>query len=422
MISRFSGEIVQFAWPPTRQRYWEHAQMNRESMRMDQSFGPLSEALRRIATEVAAPHAADVDSKARFPAESVAALRDAGLLSAGVPRELGGAGCSLQEQARLCATLAQACGSSAMVLAMHYIQVACIARHGLESECFRDYLRGLVAGQHLLASMTSEVGTFGETRTSVCAVERRDGRFVLNKDATTGSYCAHADAILVTCRRDPQAPGPDQVLVLVRREDCTLKQTTSWDTLGMRGTCSPGFRLESSGPEAQILPGAFADSSAQTMVPYSHVLWSSLWWGIAADAVAKAANFVRGQARQSPGTTPPTASRLAEVSRQLQDMKQLWLSAARDFDALGADAAGREQLLSMAWALRLNNLKISCSEAAPQIVHRALQIVGILGYKNDSPFSLGRQYRDSLSASLMISNDRIAAKSASMLLVFKDAP
>jgi len=396
--------------------------MNREPIRVDQSFGLMLEAVRRIAAEVAAPHAAHVDDKARFPEETVAALRAAGLLSAPVPHEFGGAGCTMQELAQLCATLAQACGSSAMVLAMHYIQVACIARHGLASEFFRGYLCELVQRQDLLASMTSEVGTFGETRTSICAVEREGGHFVLNKDATTGSYCAHADAILVTCRRDKEAPGADQVLVLVQREDCSLKQTSSWDTLGMRGTCSPGFRLESRGPGEQILPGAFADSSAQTMVPYSHILWSSLWWGIAADAVAKAANFVRGQARQAPGTVPPTASRLAEVSMQLQNMRQLWQSAAQAFDAVPTDAQGQEQLLSMAWALRLNNLKISCSEAAPQIVHRALQIVGILGYKNDSAFSLGRQYRDSLSASLMISNDRIAAKSASMLLVFKDAP
>jgi acyl-CoA dehydrogenase len=396
--------------------------LDRETVRMDQGFETMLAAVRRIAGEIAAPNAADVDSKARFPSETLAALRQEGLLCAAVPRELGGTGCGLHELAQLCAALAQACGSSAMVLAMHYIQLACIARHGLESEFFRGYLRDLVKHQYLLASMTSEVGTYGETRTSICAVEREGGRFVLNKDATTGSYCAHADAILVTCRRDKDAPGTDQVLVLVRKEDFTLKQTTSWDTLGMRGTCSPGFRLESSGPQQQILPGAFADSSAQTMVPYSHVLWSSLWWGIAADAVGKAANYVRGQARQAPGTVPPTASRLAEVSTQLQNMKQLWQSAAQAFDAIAPDPAAQEQLLSMGWALRLNNLKISCSEAAPQIVHRALQVVGILGYKNDSPFSLGRQYRDSLSASLMISNDRIAAKSAAMLLVFKDAP
>jgi acyl-CoA dehydrogenase len=388
--------------------------------RIDQNFGSLFGAVRRIALEVAAPHAHDVDKNARFPTETINALREAGLMSAVVPRELGGAGCSMGELAQLCSALAQACGSSAMVLAMHYSQLACIARHGLQSDYFRGLLRDVVTHQYLLASMTSEVGTFGDTRSSICAVQRRDGRFVLNKDATTGSYCEHADAILVTCRRDPTAAASDQVLVLVRREEFKLTTTSTWDTLGMRGTCSPGFRLESSGPAEQILPGAFADSSAQTMVPYSHILWSSLWWGIAADAVARAATFVRGQARQTPGSVPPTAHRLAEVSIQLQAMKQSWLSAAQAFDALGSAPGDQEQLLSMGWALRLNNLKVSCSETAPQIVHRALQIVGILGYKNDSPFSLGRHYRDVLSASLMIANDRIAAKSASMLLVFKD--
>ena len=397
--------------------------MSPQPPRADQSFSLLIEATRRIATDVVARHAADVDSQARFPTETLAALRHAGVLSAAVPRALGGAQCSMLELTQLCSTVSQACGSSGMVLAMHYIQVGCIARHGQESEFFQGYLRDLVQHQYLLASMTSEVGTYGDTRSSICAVERQgDGRFVLNKDATTGSYCAHADAILVTCRRDKEATASDQVLVLVKREDCTLTQTTSWDTMGMRGTSSPGFRLESAGAALQIVPGAYADSSAQTMVPFSHILWASLWWGIAADAVGKAANFVRGQARQTPGTVPPTATRLAEVSMQLESMKQNWQSAAQAFDAIATSAAGQEELLSIRWALRLNNLKISCSEAAPQIVHRALQIVGILGYKNDSPFSLGRQYRDSLSASLMISNDRIAAKSASMLLVFKDAP
>lgn len=379
------------------------------------SFDTLLNSIREVSTTVAARHANEVDAQARFPSETIAALRDAGLLSAPVQQAFGGAGCSMLQLAQLCATLAQGCGASGMVLAMHYIQVACLVRHGADDAYFAEYLRDLVKYQPLLASMTSEVGTFGDTRSSVCAVERQGARFVLNKDATTGSYCAHADAILVTSRRDAQAPASDQVLVLVKREDSTLTQTTSWDTLGMRGTCSPGFRLESSAPVEQIVPGAFGDIAAQTMVPYSHILWSALWWGIAADAVNRAATYVRGEARKNPGTVPPTAMRLAEVSAQLQGMRQQWQASAQAFDQ-----ASEQELLDMAWALRLNNLKIACSDAAPQIVHRALQIVGVLGYKNDSPFSLGRHYRDVLSASLMISNERIAAKSASMLLVHKD--
>jgi acyl-CoA dehydrogenase len=377
-------------------------------------------AVQNIAAKVALVHAADVDTKARFPSETVDALRAAKVLSAPVPRELGGAGCDMRELAAMCSTLAQACGSSAMVLAMHYIQVACIVRHAQQSAFFQRYLENLVKQQFVLASMTSENGTFGETRTSICAVERNGGRFKLDKDATTGSYCEHADGILVTCRRAPDAAGSDQVLVLVKKGDYKLTQTTTWDTLGMRGTCSPGFKLESSGPEEQIVPGSFADSSAQTMVPYSHILWSSLWWGIAANAVSLAAEFVRAGARKNPGTVPPTAVRLAEVSNQLQAMRHNWLALATEFDDLGDAPAGRNELLSISWALKMNNLKINASETAPQIVHKALQIIGILAYKNDTKFSLGRQFRDTLSAALMISNERITSKSASMLLVLKD--
>lgn len=377
-------------------------------------------AVTTIARTVATENAADVDAKSRFPQETIAALKQAGALSAGVPRELGGAGCNLRELAAMCSTLSQGCGSSGMVLAMHYIQVACIVRHGLESAYFRRYLQDLVKHQYLLGSMTSEVGTSGDTRSSICAVERADGRFTLNKDATTASYCAHADGILVTSRRVADSPPSDQVLTLVRKGDYKLTQTTTWDTMGMRGTCSPGFKLESSGPEEQIVPGPFADSSAQTMVPYSHILWASLWWGIAADAVGRAARFVRAEARKKPGTVPPGALRLAEVSTQLQAMRHNWLTLANEFDTFDARPDGREELLSIGWALKMNNLKVNASETAPQLVHMALQIIGVMGYKNDSKFSVGRHYRDSLSAALMISNDRILSKSASMLLVFKD--
>lgn len=402
-----------------------------------QESSQLLQEVRRIAREVAAPAASAVDREARFPHESIAALRAARALSAAVPVEFGGAGLGLAELGNLCRALAQGCASSGMVLAMHTIQVACIVRHAAGNPFFEGYLRQLASGQFLLASMTSEVGTFGETRTSVCAIEpdaADERRFRLAKDATTGSYCAHADAILVTARRNPEAAPSDQVLTLVRREDCTLEQVGGWDTLGMRGTCSPGFRLASAASREQILPADFADISALTMVPYSHVLWAALWSGIAADAHAKAASFVRGQARKAPGQTPQTALRLAELTVTLQAMRHHWQSVAAEFDALAlpagslgagpgtpASPAGEPHpLAKIGWSLKFNSLKTSAAERAPEIVHGALQIVGILGYKNDTPFSLGRHYRDALSAALMISNDRIAAQSANMLLVFKD--
>lgn len=87
----------------------------------------------------------------------------------------------------------------------------------------------------------------------------------------------------------------------------------------------------------------------------------------------------------------------------------------------GLECRSPGELNTIGWALEMNNLKIACSEAAPRIVHEALQIIGLNGYKNDSRFSVGRHHGDALSASLMISNGRVAGKSASMLLVFKDS-
>jgi acyl-CoA dehydrogenase len=383
-------------------------------------FESLRAAVRQIATTVAAVHAADVDSKGRFPRETIDALKVAKVLSAPVPAEFGGAGLNMAQLSALCAIVSGACGSSGMVLAMHYIQVACIARHHGDSPFFKGYLAEIVETQPLMASITSEVGTSGDTRSSICAVQREGGRFILNKKATTGSYCGHADSILVTCRREESSPKSDQALVLVRKSDAKLTQTTSWDTMGMRGTCSPGFDLESSGPEEQIMPVPYGDIAAQSMVPYSHIMWSALWWGIANDAAAKASTYVRGEARRNPGVVPQTANRLAEVSIQLQAMKHNWQAVAAEFDEIVTEPDAAEKLQSIGWALKMNNLKMGSSEAAPQIVHKALQIVGIMGYKNDSPLSLGRHYRDALSGSLMVSNDRIMGKSASMLLVFKD--
>jgi acyl-CoA dehydrogenase len=383
-------------------------------------FNFLQLSVQKIATETAEAHASDVDENARFPIETISALKAVKALSAPIPKEFGGLGCNLQQLAQLCSTVSAACGSSGMVLAMHYIKLACIIRHSSKSDFFKSYLQELVSHQYLLASITSEVGTYGDTRSSICALERNEGHFILKKQATTGSYCAHADAILITCRRDSEAPSNEQILVLAKREDIKLTQTTSWDTMGMRGTCSPGFDVEVTGNESQVLPDSFAEIAAQTMVPYSHILWSALWWGIANGAAHKSAAFVRAQARKTPGTLPPNATRLAELNVQLQAVKHNWQSLASEFDEINALSDAKNKLQDLGWALKMNNLKISTSDQAPQIVHKALQILGLQGYKNDSKYSLSREYRDTLSGSLMISNDRVASKSAALLMVYKD--
>ena len=107
----------------------------------------------------AGPAADDVDRNARFPSEALEALRGAGALSAAVPEGLGGEGASLDTVARCCFELGRRCSATAMVFAMHQIQVLTIARHLDGAPWFEAYLRELHQEQRLIASVTSEVGT-----------------------------------------------------------------------------------------------------------------------------------------------------------------------------------------------------------------------------------------------------------------------
>lgn len=366
-----------------------------------------------------APYAAEVDRDARFPREAFLALREAALLSAYVPREYGGMGLDIVQTAKICEALGHYCGSTAMIYAMHCIQVACVVHHAQQSEYFRNYLRQLVAEQRLMASATTEIGTGGDLLSSICAVVVELDTFTLTKKAPVISYGEHADDILVTARRSVDAPPSDQVHVLVRRGEYTAEPLSTWDTMGFRGTCSSGFTLTAHGTIDQILPTPFNDILGQTMHAYSHIVWGALWSGIAADAVNRARAFVRVEARKTPGETPLSAVRLAEVDLLLQEMRHNVDSMAREYhERLTADRP--EAFESFGFSIRTNNLKLSCSQRIVEIIGKALLICGISGYRNDSQYSLARHLRDAYGAALMVNNDRITKLNATMLLAHRE--
>lgn len=373
-----------------------------------------------VADEFAAPNADAVDRDARFPIETIEALRDARALSAFVPTRLGGDGVGFETLAAACFELGRRCGASAMVFAMHQIQVVTIARHLEDADWFEEYLAALASEQRLIASATSEVGTGGDMGRSIAAVTpAADGSSTFEKQAPTVSYGSHADDLLVTLRRTPEAEPGDQVLALARKEQIALEQTGTWDPLGMRGTCSPGYVVRATLRPEQILPTPFSRAMSESMVPVSHILWSQLWLGIATDAFDRARAFVRAAAKRSAGETPPTALRLSHVMSELSLLRAEVNSALGEF-VEASEEPGRERLSTMSSALRFNNLKIAASEQAPRVCQGALGVCGIVGFKNDTPFSVGRHLRDTMSACLMIANERIHQTNASLLLIAKD--
>jgi len=367
-----------------------------------------------LVAAVAAEWSEHVDREARFPEEAFAAAQSQRLMGILVPRELGGEGARLRDVSDICYRLARVCSSTAMIYAMHQSCVASIVRHGAENDWHRVLLRRIASDQLLFASSTTEGQSGGNLRSSVSPIEREGSHIRLERAATVISYGARADGIVTTARRSPEAAANDQVLVTFCRSDYLLTPTVSWDTLGMRGTCSSGFALNATGLAEQILPEPYERIHAETMVPVHHLAWASVWAGIAAGAVERARAFVRQAARQGNGALPPAASQLTLARSGLMRLRALIATSLRDYEERAEDTRA---LRALEFQVTVNLTKVDASELALATVLAAARACGLSGYRNDSEFSIGRLLRDVLSAPIMINNDRILTNIGSASLM-----
>jgi acyl-CoA dehydrogenase len=363
----------------------------------------------RLASEAALLHAPAVDAGARFPSEAFAEIKKQRLLGVMVPEALGGEGATVAELADVCFVLGQGCASTALIFAMHQIKMACIIRHAKGNAALERILREVATQQLLLASSTTEGQAGGNVRSSEAAVERAGDQVTLERKATVISYAMEADGIVTTARRAPEASASDQVLLVLLKKDYTLERLQSWDTLGMRGTHSEGFTLRARAPAEQILADPYEKIHPHTMVPHAHLLWGSVWAGIAATATAKAQAFVRNTLRASGGQMPPGAAHFTQAASSLRTLRGVLSSALRSYQAVMMD---EKALGSLEFQTMITLTKVQASELAAATVLAALRACGLSGYRNDSEFSIGRHLRDILSAPLMINNDRILANLA----------
>ena len=364
--------------------------------------------------KIAAADAAAVDREARFPAAAMKAVRENRLLGLGVPRDLGGEALTLTNIADACYQLGQACAATGMVFAMHHSAAACVIRHAGGSTWHKSLMRKIADDQLLLASSTTEGQNGGNVRASAAPIEQDGANITLTRAATVISYGAEADVIVTTARRAEDAPSSDQVLAIFAKSDYGLEPLSGWNALGMRGTASAGFTLKARGTREQILPEPYERIHAQTMQPVSHLLWASVWAGIAADAVARAQSFIRKAARQSGGTLPPGAAHFTKALSTLQNLRALIASSLARFEAVAEDRAA---LTSLDFQTAITLTKVDASELAVATVLSAMRAAGLAGYRNDGEFTLGRHLRDILSAPIMINNDRILANVSTSALM-----
>ena len=370
----------------------------------------LPEIAERIAETAAGPAAYDVDLRARFPVEAVDAMKEARLLSAMVPAELGGMGASLTDISDAIRIIGRSCAAAGSVLGMHMEQMFMLLKFGT-TPALRRCLQEVVDKQLLIANANSEVGIGGDVMRSIAALEPEGDGWRFDKQALAASYGCAADLILSTSRRSPDAAETDQVLVLIRAAEFTLEPTSGWDTLGLRGTCSSGLHITGHVTSDDLFPVPFADIASGGGGQLRHILLSAVWTGLAEAAMEEAHKAVRAAARRTIGTTPQSALRLAEIFAEVQTARSTLAEAQRLVEA----AVASDSLEDIRTIMSLRNVKVVTSKTAMSASTAALQICGINGFRRGEEHRLERILRDSCGALIMVGNDRYLHENADML-------
>ena len=185
-----------------------------------------------------------------------------------------------------------------------------------------------------------------------------------------------------------------------------------WNTLGMRGTASEGYSIED-----VFVPEEFSGTREDPTLRrdrgplYAFTTQNLYAVGVAGVALGIARAMHEAFMALTLDKTPRYMARLA-------DNPAVQAAVARHEAALGSE----DRLSALSFAVAMNNLKTGSSQMAVQVINHALLICGLSGYRNDTPFSLGRHLRDAHSAALMVNNDRILANTGNLLMALREDP
>ncbi|MGC4868387.1 acyl-CoA dehydrogenase family protein [Micromonospora sp. DT53] len=349
-----------------------------------------TDTLGTVIDDVIRPQAPLVDQDGAFPRPGVDALAAAGLLGLASSTEVGGGGHGMRAVAGVVERLAAECGSTAMVVLMHYAATAVIEAHGP-----RDVRAAIAAGDHLTTVAFSEYGSrshFWSPTGTATAADDDTVRLDARKSWVTSAGEANS-YVWSSLPLNPDA-GP-MTLWLVPADGAGLSVTGDFDGLGLRGNGSrpmtaDGLRVPSAARMAA--DGAGLDTALGAVLPWFLVLNAAFCLGLADSAVAEAGRHLTGTTLTHTGA----ALRDAPVTRR--DLARLMIrtDALRAFlgDTLTALETGRDDAI-----LRVLQVKALAGETVADVTDGAMQLCGGSAFRKE--LGLERRFRDARAARVM---------------------
>ncbi|HEX2699467.1 MAG TPA: acyl-CoA dehydrogenase family protein [Acidimicrobiales bacterium] len=346
------------------------------------------DALAPVISDVIAPAAAEIDRSGSYPRAAMDALGAAGLLGLVSAEDVGGMGLGHRAAAEVVEQLAGACGSTAMVVTMHYAAAAVIEANGP-----KEVRQDVAAGSVVASLAFSEAGSRSHFWAPLSTAVAENGGFRLDAEKSWVTSAGEAGGYVWSSR--PVAADGASTIWYLPAGTPGLDLAGTFDGLGLRGNASrpmtaSGVKVDAGamlGPD-----GGGLDVMMGTVLPYFQLMSAAFSVGTMAAATGKAAAHASGtrleHLDQSLADNPTVRANVARMQVRTDMARGLLL------DALNALEQGRPDTM-----LRILEVKAAAGEESTAVTDLAMRVCGGAAFRRE--VGVERHFRDARAATVM---------------------
>jgi alkylation response protein AidB-like acyl-CoA dehydrogenase len=340
---------------------------------------------RQVASERIAPNAGERDKNSAFPWDEIRLLGECGLLGMISAENDGGAGVDRMTFASVVAEIGKACASTALVYVSHAVAQKAIENAATEA-VKQKWLPAMVNGLMLGAFAVHEPVSGCDARAITTTARKEGDQYIVNGSKNFITSGGEADLYLVLVRTDPEKGPQGMSILLVEKDTAGLSFGRPEEKMGLKSTSSRELFFQDCPVPAGNLLGT-EGGGMQVLAP------SVMGWGLFGAAgiavgIAQAAVALAVQhARQRTISGQPIGAHQA-VQAHLTDM----ITATDAADALLLSCAAKADASPNSAAINGFKAKLFASEAAVEVTHKAIQVLGGHGYCRD--YTVERLFRD----------------------------
>lgn len=351
----------------------------------------------RLASDVLAPRAAELDSTCGFPSESLRKIADAGLMGMLIPAAFGGGGGDTLSFVLATEALAKGCASTALVYVTHISTALGILIGGTPEQKNR-YLPTMASGEKLGATAVTEPNSGANSMALEAYAEPSAQYYTLNGSKIFITNAGEA-AVNVVMARTERARGPQGLSLLIVEKDTPGLSLGKKDVrMGFNGVASREVVFQDCRiPRANLLGSEGTGAmTAMAVGGVSTLGAAAIAIGLAQAALDASINHAKERKimGQPIGASQAIQFLISEMSTAVDAARALLYSAVylKDTSPPGLAVASFKA-------------KLYTSQMAVEVTDKALQVHGGHGYSRELPIE--RYYRDARGLTLHFSTTEL---------------